>query len=443
MGKERLFVVVMLALLSLSAGAQSWSRVGGRKQKALQDTVLIAYTDSLRMLSARCFADSSLTFSAAGDTLEEYEEQVASLFLPLTFYRGVTEQLFARPADATQESELRNSSSLFVPSTLAEIYLQRPDLVEYTQTGLSSKGNPDDVEPSKPIHHEVELVDMVAPTTIDPAVVPVDVVITKPNFWQIKNDYSLQLMQNYTSGNWYKGGESNYSAIAAATIEANYNNRQKVKWENKLELKYGLQNYRSDSLHHFKTTEDLIRLTSKFGLQSTKHWYYTFQVIANTQFSNSYKANDPVVYSAFMAPFNLNISLGMDYNVDWLKHKLKGSFHLAPLAYNLKYTRLEELATKLGVDEGRKALNDFGYECTADLTWQLAEMISWKTRLYVYSSYKRMELEWENTFKLQFNRWISAQLFVFPRFDDGGTRDGHHGYWQLKEYASIGFNYNF
>jgi hypothetical protein len=42
-----------------------------------------------------------------------------------------------------------------------------------------------------------------------------------------------------------------------------------------------------------------------------------------------------------------------------------------------------------------------------------------------------------------FNKYISANLFVYPRFDDGVARDGHHGYFQLKEYFSLGFNYSF
>ena len=71
------------------------------------------------------------------------------------------------------------------------------------------------------------------------------------------------------------------------------------------------------------------------------------------------------------------------------------------------------------------------------------DAITWKTRLYTYATYKRTEFQWENTFKLQFNRYIGAQLFIYPRFDDGVTRDGRHGYWQLKEFAAIGFQYSF
>lgn len=184
-------------------------------------------------------------------------------------------------------------------------------------------------------------------------------------------------------------------------------------------------------------------MTSKLGLQAVSKWYYTLQVIAYSQFTHSYKSNDPRLYSDFLAPLNLNVSIGMDYNVDWLRHALKGTIHLAPFAYNMKYTRKLELCDRLGMDPDHHFKNDFGSEFTVDLTWQLMEMLKWKTRLYGYTSYERAELEWENTFTLQFNKWISAQLFVYPRFDDGVTRDDHHGYWQFKEYISIGFQYSF
>ena len=78
-----------------------------------------------------------------------------------------------------------------------------------------------------------------------------------------------------------------------------------------------------------------------------------------------------------------------------------------------------------------------------DETWKFSDDISWKCRLYGYTTYERSELEWENTFTFRFNRYISTNLFVYPRFDDGVARDSHHGYWQFKEYCSIGFSYSF
>ena len=102
-----------------------------------------------------------------------------------------------------------------------------------------------------------------------------------------------------------------------------------------------------------------------------------------------------------------------------------------------------ELTRRLGIKDGNHFLHDFGSEFTVDLEWQLMESLTWKTRLYGYSTYKRTELEWENTFTFRFNRYISSRVFIYPRFDDGVIRDDHYAFWQLKEFASIGFQYSF
>ena len=67
----------------------------------------------------------------------------------------------------------------------------------------------------------------------------------------------------------------------------------------------------------------------------------------------------------------------------------------------------------------------------------------WKSRLYAYTSYKRMVVEWENQIELKVTKYISANVFLYPRFDDSGTRHDIHGYWQFMEYSSLGLSYNF
>ena len=155
------------------------------------------------------------------------------------------------------------------------------------------------------------------------------------------------------------------------------------------------------------------------------------------------KSNDPHVYSKFLAPLYVNPSLGMDYNIDWFKGKLKGSTHLAPIAYNLTYVRDKSLGGRFGLEPDRHTKSDFGSEITIDLTWQLSKDIRWKTRFYGYTTYKRTLMEWENTFTFVVNKYISSNLFLYPRFDDGAAKDGDHGYWQMKEYISLGFSYGF
>ena len=413
--------------MGLEVAAQSHSTSLSIGDNKPTNSVAQSYADSLQMLRDSLFTPKKqkLTSVKVSDTNH------MRLLFPLTFYRDVTQQLFSN-ADAERDFN----------ANLMHLYLYRPDLVSTTERAVQQQQTTlNDIE--KPIQHEVDMVSRVKEPPIEPVEAPVEVLVKKPNFWTYKGDYALQFLQNYVSGNWFRGGESNYAARGSVVMQANYNNKQKVKWSNRLELKYGMQSTRSDSLHSVKSTDDLIRLTSKFGLQATKKWYYTVQFIGYTQFGKSYRSNDPTVYSAFLSPANINISLGMDYSADWLGHRLKGTFHIAPLAYNLKYTRMLELSDRLGIGTGHHFLHDFGSECTIDLEWKLLEMLTWRTRLYGYTTYRRSEVEWENTFSFQFNRYISTQLFIYPRFDDGVARDSHHAYFQLKEFASVGFQFSF
>ena len=424
---KRNFLITLFLTICLGAVAQVSYPVSVRSDERPSMDKIQAYVDSLNALKDSVFTSKKPKIRRE----QRLRRNDMRLFLPLTYYGNVAEKLFTRD---------RNDNPIL--SELMHLYLTRPDLVRGTDRMVQQQQTKlDDI--NAPIHHDPILVEKVPETPVEPTTVPVEVMVKRPNFWTFNGDYALQFLQNYVSGNWYRGGESNYSALASLVMQANYNNKQKLKWENRLELKYGLQSSRSDSLHSFKSTEDLIRLTSKLGLQATKRWYYTVQFIGNTQFSRSYRSNDPKVYSAFAAPLNITLSIGMDYSVDWMNDRLKGNFHLAPLAYNMKYTRMLELTRRLGMEDGRHFLHDFGSEFTVDLEWKMMESLTWKTRLYGYSTYKRTELEWENTFTFRFNRYISSQVFIYPRFDDGVRRDDHYAFWQLKEFASIGFQYSF
>lgn len=272
---------------------------------------------------------------------------------------------------------------------------------------------------------------------------PMDLVITRPNFWKFAGDYYLQFMQNTYSSNWYQGGESNYSVLGRVTLQANYNNKQKVKFENRLEMNLGFQTNKSDTVHSVKTSSDQLRYTGKFGLQASKKWYYTLQAVGTTQFTRSYASNSRSYNSAFLAPLTLNISLGMDYEANWLKGKLKGSAHIAPIATNYKYVSKRALVTRHGIKEGDKHITDYGSTITLDGTWKFSDNISWKTRLYWYTTYKRTEITWENTINLKVSKYISANIYIYPRFDDSTSRKHHKlGYLQMKEYTSLGFSYS-
>ena len=383
----------------------------------------------------------ALTLSAsAAQPNDSVDGRYYRLFAPLTFYHNVADKTLA----LNSESAGKDNVSDAIDAALLNVYLKRPDLVQTTESELAETGSVrEDIY--QPMENQVAFVEKVeTPQLVDaPQDIPDTVMVQVPKFWTYKGDGFLQFMQNYVSGNWYKGGESNYSMVGALTLEANYDNKNKWKWDNKLELKLGFLRSRTDTLHKVKSNEDLIRFTSKVGLQATKHWYYTLQLQAYTQFSKGYKSNDPKVYSDWFSPFNLNLGLGMDYKVETENKRLTGTVNLSPIAVNYRYVGRLDLGPSYGLDPGKHSMVEFGPNMTADLVWKFNDVVTWKTRFYAFTSFKRAEIEWENTFELRVSKYITANLFLFPRFDDASIYDDDLGFWQFKEYSSLGFAYTF
>jgi len=399
------------------------------------DTSLVVrnYIDSLTVL--RKLLDSLEQVNAALKS-ESTDGRYYRLFAPTTFYHsGANKTLSLSPVVGDEVTDA-------VDAALMQLYMHRPDLVTNNETALAKRGSlRDDV--NQELTQKVDLVDMASPVPEEPEAVPVAVVVKKPNFWKFKGDGYLQFLQNYVSDNWYKGGESNYSAVGAVTLDLNYNDKDRITFDNKLEMKLGFQTSRTDTVHRFKTNNDLIRLTSKLGLQAHKKWYYTLQLLAYTQFMRGYKANDKTVYSDFMSPFDLNIGLGMEYKVDAMKSRLTGSLNFLPVSFNFRYVGRKALASRYGIKGDHKTMEDIGSQFTANLNWKLHQNIEWKTRFFAYTSYHRALIEWENQIQLKVTKYISANLFLYPRFDDSNKRDEDLGYFQFQEYCSIGLNYTF
>ena len=383
--------------------------------------------------------------ASAAQPNDSVNGQYYKLFAPLTFYHGVAASQLSMNAPSGQQDEMEEA----IDGALMNVYLNRPDLVQITETEQEESGTLRKDIIDRPVVQQVKMVEQAMPMPEAPEADSVEVAVEKPKFWNYKGDGYLQFMQNYVSGNWYKGGESNYAAVGSLTLEANYDNKSKWKWDNKLEMKLGFQTSRTDSLHKFKANEDLIRLTSKLGLQAAKHWYYTLQMLAYTQFSRGFKSNDEKTYSDFLSPLNVSIGLGMDYKVECFNKKLTGTVNISPLAFNYRYVDRTYFdgkswfPTRYGIEDGKHHLSDFGSQITASLEWKMNDVLTWKTRFYGFTSYHRAEIEWENTFTLKVSKYISANLFLFPRFDDSNNYDDDLGYWQFKEYSSLGFSYNF
>ena len=429
MKKTLLIILVMMA--SLVVNVQAQYRV---KHRVLPDTsqVVRDYIDSLKVLRTQLDSLQQLNSQLRQ---ESTDGRFFRLFVPTTFYHsGANKQLSLHPQKGDEVTDA-------VDNALMHIYMRRPDLVRNDESRLRRVGSiREDVNTE--IMPHVELTNMAQPLPDEPEPVPIQVMVRKPKFWKFTGDGYLQFLQNYVTDNWHKGGESNYSAQAAATLELNYNDRDKVTFENKLEMKLGFQTSPSDTVHRFKTNNDLLRLTSKLGIQAHKQWYYTLQMMTYTQFARGLKANDKKVYSDFTSPIDVNVGIGMEYKVDALNKRLTGTLNFLPFSLNFRYVARESLEAKNGIRGHHHTMEDFASQFTGELKWQILDQLSWKTRLFAITTYRQSKMEWENQFQLKVTKNLSANLFIYPRFDDGNDPDEDMGYFQLQEWSSIGLSFS-
>ena len=363
--------------------------------------------------------------------------------LPPTFYSSSVLQQFS--ADRLDIHTDRSLMRMFlVNDAFANMYVNRPEIVVQTDSQVEQAGTlRDDVHGS--LTTDTKLSDKVVTVDLGTEMNEgVELVTRKPNFWKFPGEGSLKFTQNYFSDNWFRGGENNYSFLGLLTLNANYDNKQNIQWENRLEVRLGFQTTsESETRRSMKPTDNLLRLRTKLGYKAYKTLYYTTQVEAYTQIVPLYEHNSDDLRTSFLSPMNLTVSVGLDYKFATKNNKFNGNVYLAPCSYNMRYVDRLSLSTKHGVQEGHHAYHNFGPSITVNAYWQIAKNVSWRSRMYWISNLKYTNIEWENTFNFTINKYLSATFFVYPKFDDSSTSyKGDNGYIMMQEWLSLGLNYN-
>lgn len=365
------------------------------------------------------------------------------LLMPPTFFSSSVLQQFV--VDTTQcNNDPKLMRLTMLNDAFAKMYVNNPGIVEQTEDDIMQAGTlRSDVNTTlttdSKLSDKVVTVDLGAELDEE-----VELVTRRPNFWKLSGSGSLHFTQNYFSENWYQGGEDNYSFLGLLTLKAIYDNKKNIQWENTLEGRLGFQTTgESDDYHSLKPTDNLLRLTTKFGYKAYKKLFYTTQVQAYTQIVPLYAANTDDIKTDFLSPLNLTVSVGLDYKFETRNQKFKGNVYLAPCAYNMKYVNRLELAKNHGIEEGHHAFHNFGPSITVNAKWQIVKNVSWSTRMYWISDFSYTNIEWENTFNFTINKYLSAKLFVYPRFDDSNSKSDKEkqNYMMFKELLSLGVSY--
>lgn len=356
-------------------------------------------------------------------------------------------------ADKEQSGDYRDRLNQSIDQSLLSLYLHNPSDVKYSNSHLEEEELVSQESPSSEVIPSTKVDDILTKelqetpaTAIDDSIVDIGLKVEKPNFWTRKGEFSLQFSQNYFSDNWYKGGNNSQNLLSSIILEANYDDTKHIKWENRLELRLGFMTTTSDTCHTFLTSNDKIDLTSKLGIKAKKSWYYTVSAEAKSQFMPGYKTNDRRRYSSFLSPLDVYLSIGMDFKPT-LKNGNEFSLALLPVSYKMRYLRdHDENIHSVYNMIGKDCTHDIGSKIEMNSKLKLAKDFYWKSRFYFFTAYDYAEGEWENSFQYQFSKYINAEVFTLWRFDDNRDRkyyDDNLGYFQFKEYFTLGLTYAF
>ena len=263
-------------------------------------------------------------------------------------------------------------------------------------------------------------------------------IVLKADKWHWKGDHSLQMQQTALSDNWYKGGENNMAVSSQQKlVVSRYDENANTTFDMTMDLKLSGFYTKADTVHSLKVSDNVFSLDMKYSYRAWKKWYYSTQLYAKTPIFDQYQSNSRVTKATILSPLEVNLSVGMDYKYTSPDKSLVYSLMLAPVSYNLKYVRDERVnPTSYGIDEGDFSKHEFGSTLTQKLEWKMGKNASWSSRLYCFTSYQSVLVEFENTFNFNIGRFFSARIYAYPRFDD--SKDNRI---QVKEMVTFGFSY--
>lgn len=266
----------------------------------------------------------------------------------------------------------------------------------------------------------------------------------KDTAWKISGETALNFSQ-VSLTNWAAGGQSSVSGNAFFNIGANYEKGKNI-WINKLELAYGLQKQGEED---FRKTNDKIDLSTSYGYEAAKNWYYTSILSFRSQFSDGYDyPNDSVVISTFLAPAYVIGALGMEYRPN--EHF---SAAIMPFSGKLTIVNDDTLSAQgaFGVDPGDKTRIEFGGTVQLAYKQQIVENVDLQSTLQLFSNYlenpQNIDINWETMINMKINEFLSANITTTLIYDHDikiTDQDGNTGpRTQFKEVFGLGLSYKF
>ena len=258
--------------------------------------------------------------------------------------------------------------------------------------------------------------------------------------------------------NWAAGGQNAISLTTLANAFAKYK-KDKVSWDNNLDLAYGLVKNQNKKP---QKNEDKIDLFSKFGYSAVDKINYAALINFKSQFDAGYDFNDPdenrPVVSRFMAPAFLLVSVGFDYKPNKVL-----SLYISPATGKYTFVTDDSIAARnLYIPETSPNPNfraEFGALFTGIYQQDVIKNINIKSKLDLFNNYtdpnepnrKNIDVNWENIIGIKLGKYLGASIItnliydhdIKIEYDPENKPEVKGPRTQFKEAFGLGFSYKF
>lgn len=245
-------------------------------------------------------------------------------------------------------------------------------------------------------------------------------------YWKIGGNTALTFSQ-VSLTNWAAGGQNSIAINSNFGIFAN-RVKDRGKWENSLDLAYGIINQEEST--GFSKSDDLINIATKYSYQMNSKsgkWFFTALLDFRTQFTDGFATPLEIKrISDFMAPGYVTIGTGISYDPsDQL------SFSYQPLTGKFTFVLDQELANQglYGVEGA--VFDDDGIAILVPGKTSRAELGSFfrakfknevfESKLELFTGYTdnpgEIDINWQNALVLNVTKFISMNLFTHLIYD--------------------------
>ncbi|MGK2860734.1 MAG: DUF3078 domain-containing protein [Chitinophagaceae bacterium] len=264
---------------------------------------------------------------------------------------------------------------------------------------------------------------------------------TIPKAWKKGGLYGLNISQGSLS-NWAAGGEDFSLSINSLFSLFAFYKDEKHSWDNAFDFNLGF--VKTTSLGNRKN-DDRIDLLSKYGYALNSKLNLAGLFNFRSQLFKGYSYDDTggkTLSSAFLSPAYILISPGLDY-----KPNADLSIFVSPLTARWAIVKDDTLSARglYGVDPGKHSNGEFGAFASVNYQKEFNKNVTYKTRLDLFSNYKRnpqnVDLYFTNILNVKLSKIISVSWSVDMIYDDDTRLFGKNdngAALQLKSLVGIG-----